>query len=228
MLDFALMAGLLASSVLLALLILSLYVPRWAIWPVGVELTPSGIAFWSLFRIANGAALFALALLHGRALVDVTPLGLAAAFVTAIAVPLYAASCWTLGHPGTYCRTGSLVDEGLYGWSRNPQYAVAIGAYLSLGALSLDASIFGFCLLVCALYVMMAHLEEPWLVAAYGDAYRAYARTVPRFFDARRFLALAVDSVAGLFTETGKQRHSLDDVTRLKKTPVKRDEQRRA
>jgi protein-S-isoprenylcysteine O-methyltransferase Ste14 len=191
-------------------------------------LTPSGIAFWSLFRIANGAALVALALLHGRALAELRPQGLAAALVAAIAIPLYAASCWTLGHPGTYCRTGSLVDAGVYGWSRNPQYAVAIAAYLGLGALSLDVSIFALCLLVGALYATMAHLEEPWLAAAYGDAYRAYAKSVPRFFHVRRFLALARESVAALSPEAGKQRHSPNDVTRLKKTPVKRDEQRRA
>ena len=38
-------------------------------------------------------------------------------------------------------------------------------------------------------YWLMILLEEPWLVARYGDAYRGYCGTVPRLFNWRRLFA---------------------------------------
>src|SRR5207249_9375380 len=79
-------------------------------------------------------------------------------------------------------RAGALVTRGLYRYSRNPIYLFMFVAFAG----------FAFLLPTWPLLVMLAagvvgwriwviHVEEPHLLAIYGDAYRAYAARVGRF-----------------------------------------------
>lgn len=80
-----------------------------------------------------------------------------------------------LGAPGGLKRTGP------FRYSRNPTY-LAHWAGMAGWALALHNPIVALALASWAAgYAMMAYLEEPWLEARYGEAYRAYCKCVPRF-----------------------------------------------
>ena len=74
----------------------------------------------------------------------------------------------------------ALVSDGPYALMRHPMYAAALAMALGL-ALALQSPI---CLGAFAIYVLMLNrlmpLEEAGLRSAYGEAYDAYARLVPR------------------------------------------------
>jgi protein-S-isoprenylcysteine O-methyltransferase Ste14 len=74
----------------------------------------------------------------------------------------------------------ALVSDGPYAMIRHPMYAAALAMALGL-ALALQSLA---CLGVFAIYVVMLGrlmpFEEAGLRSAYGDAYEAYARAVPR------------------------------------------------
>jgi len=74
----------------------------------------------------------------------------------------------------------ALVTDGAYALMRHPMYAAALAMTLGL-ALALQSLA---CLGVLGAYVLMLGrlmpLEETGLRSAYGEAYQAYARAVPR------------------------------------------------
>ena len=78
------------------------------------------------------------------------------------------------------------MTDGIYAWTRNPQYAAAIPAYLGLAIASGSAAVLGVTVLLMLSFALMAFAEERWLEAAYGAEYRAYKRAVPRFYNWRR------------------------------------------
>lgn len=77
---------------------------------------------------------------------------------------------------------GSLRTEGMYRYSRNPQYVadiVMVGGWIILAA-STSAAIVGFAGIVVLIVAPFA--EEPWLKTQYGSEFRDYMRRVRRFF----------------------------------------------
>jgi protein-S-isoprenylcysteine O-methyltransferase Ste14 len=76
---------------------------------------------------------------------------------------------------------GSLRTDGLYRYSRNPQYVA--DALIVTGWLALSASVvaipIGLGVLVLLLTAPLA--EEPWLREVYGREYEDYARRVRRY-----------------------------------------------
>jgi protein-S-isoprenylcysteine O-methyltransferase Ste14 len=167
------------------------------IWPAPPVGSLKSFVFWTLFRTLNVTVL-ALAIERVLTLTTAEPLapvrmGLAAVSIAAFAAYLYA--LWALGREATYCQASGLATEGVYRWTRNPQYATAIVAF---GALGLAACSWASTLLSAALvlvYALMAIAEEAWLEARYGRAYIDYRAKVPRFFNLhhtfRQLVALA-------------------------------------
>ncbi|MHB8302152.1 MAG: methyltransferase family protein [Acidobacteriaceae bacterium] len=99
---------------------------------------------------------------------------------------------WAIAHIGTAVVTAPglsgqrLVVAGPYRYARNPLY---VGLWLHTLALSVLMPPSGavFTLAAVALFmVYLAHVEEQWLTARYGEAYRAYRQKVPRFLPALR------------------------------------------
>lgn len=183
---FAFAAGTIMGVTLVVLLIVSLLVPRWRIWPTPGDGSVQGYVFWPLFRSLN-------VLCFAAALLDRTPwLGLPlwlrglalAALAASIALFVYAFR--VLGRDNSYCATDGLVTGGIYQWTRNPQNAMLILVYTCLGLAADSLSAIVLCTLMVAVYALMVLCEEPWLEQAYGDAYRSYCATVPRFFNWRR------------------------------------------
>ncbi len=75
-----------------------------------------------------------------------------------------------------------LVTSGIYRWSRNPQF---IGWVLMLSGISL-AGRSGLALVLTGVFIIVIHLyttrmEEPYLERLYGEEYRQYKLSTPRY-----------------------------------------------
>lgn len=78
--------------------------------------------------------------------------------------------------------TSSIIQTGLFAYSRNPIYLAFCIATLG-GALLLDSwwGIAAAAALVCLLQVLVIRKEETYLQGKFGDAYRDYRRRVRRW-----------------------------------------------
>jgi protein-S-isoprenylcysteine O-methyltransferase Ste14 len=181
--------GVAAAVTLIAFLIWTRLHPALRFWPTPRPWGWQGLLFWTLFRTLNISAL-ALAALDWQPWKATSPdrwLGVALALAGAA---LYGTACYALGRGNLYCGKDGLVTNGIYRWTRNPQYATAIPAYLglALASHSLGALVLG--ILLALTFVLMALAEEPWLEAAYGEEYRAYRQLVARFYNWRHGLIM--------------------------------------
>ncbi len=176
--------GLAAAAILIPLLAWTRLRPAVRFWPAPSHWSWQSLLFWALFRALNIAALL-LAVTDWRAWQSVSPDRLFGAAVAVAGAALYLLACYALGRDNLYCGRDGLVTHGMYRWSRNPQYATAIPAYLGLALASRSWGALLLALLLTATFSLMALAEEPWLEAAYGDDYRAYRRRVARFWNWR-------------------------------------------
>jgi protein-S-isoprenylcysteine O-methyltransferase Ste14 len=77
---------------------------------------------------------------------------------------------------------GVLLTEGLYARMRHPRYAQVTLAMLGWALVANYLAVYIIVLLVVPGLYLTALLEERELTERFGDAYRDYARRVPRFF----------------------------------------------
>jgi len=178
--------GLIAAVPLVVLLVATIIDQRLRFWPTPGKGTWQSLTFWLLFRTLNTATLCLAVLDHGAAFglpLEVRCLGLAMFLGSGV---LYLYALFALGRANTYCRRGGLVTVGAYRWTRNPQYATVIPAYAGLAVAADSTAVFLLVGMLIAVYVLMAHVEEPWLRRQYGETYERYVRAVPRFFNFRR------------------------------------------
>jgi len=74
-----------------------------------------------------------------------------------------------------------LRTDGLYHYTRNPQYVgyipATIGYLLTVGA----PFVAPICTLLLLWWLVLPFAEEPWLCDRFGDEYQQYAEQVPRF-----------------------------------------------
>lgn len=76
---------------------------------------------------------------------------------------------------------GDVVSTGIYSRVRHPRYLEYMLTFLGLAFLTGAAGIFVLAFATILLYLIVAPLEERELREAFGPAYEAYAREVPRF-----------------------------------------------
>lgn len=158
-------------------------------WPTPGKRTWQSFVFWGLFRSLNVIVL-ALAFLDWRRW-DALPLDRIVGLAVAICgFSLYLWACHALGRKNLYCGRDRLVTGGIYSWTRNPQYATAIPAYLGLASASHSPLAFAVASLLALCFTLMAFAEERWLEATYGGDYKYYRRSVSRFYNWRRGVAL--------------------------------------
>ena len=175
------------AGALLGLLVLTLLSRSFRIWPTPGKGSWQSYVFWPLFRGLNVLAVLAAATTWpGGALgLPLWVRGLAA-LVVAVSVVVFVNAFRVLGRDNSYGATDGLVTGGIYQWSRNPQNAMLIVVYGALTLASDSGPVYVLASATMLVYALMVLLEEPWLVARYGDAYRLYCRSVPRFFNWRR------------------------------------------
>jgi protein-S-isoprenylcysteine O-methyltransferase Ste14 len=176
------------AAVLIAALIATLLHRPLRIWPTPGAKTWQSYVFWPLFRGLNVLCFAVAALDAGPRLGLPTPVRILAAAALAASIALFVYAFRVLGRDNSYGAADGLVTAGIYQWSRNPQNAMLIVVYacLALAADSQAAAL--LCSAMMLVYALMVLCEEPWLREAYGEAYRAYTRAVPRFFNWRRAL----------------------------------------
>lgn len=187
--------GAVVAAVLLALLVLTLLIPAFRIWPTPGSGSWQGYVFWPLFRSLN-VLCFAVAVADRAAFLGLPAwLRLIALALLALSLALFVYSFRVLGRDNSYGAQDGLVSGGIYRWTRNPQNAMLIVVYGCLALAADSASAYVLCAAMMAVYALMVLAEEPWLEAAYGEPYRRYCARVPRFFNWRR-AALVARAVA--------------------------------
>lgn len=176
------------AAALTTLLIATLIFKPLRIWPTPGEKTWQSYLFWPLFRGLN-------VLCFAVALADRTPyFGLPAWLrVLAFAVLLVSTAVFIyafrlLGRDNSYGASEGLVTSGIYQWSRNPQNAMLMLVYTALAIAADSGPAYVVCAAMVTVYFLMVLAEEPWLEGIYGEPYRAYLRSVPRFFNFARAL----------------------------------------
>lgn len=104
--------------------------------------------------------------------------------VLGIAATLYAqldmGDSWRIGVDAG--ETTALVRTGVFGWVRNPIFTAMLVFGLGIALVTPNAvAVVGFVLLVATIEAQVRVVEEPYLLATHGDAYRDYLATVGRF-----------------------------------------------
>jgi protein-S-isoprenylcysteine O-methyltransferase Ste14 len=155
---------------------------RHRIWP------PPSRHGWQLYTTwflswVSLSGVFLLAVLGGNTLAIPTWIRLGAGVpLLGIGVAVLAGGFRELSVQTTLGVQGPLIRSGPYRWSRNPQYVGAACYLVSLVLLSGSHLAAIACLAVTAWFLATPFVEEPWLAERYGDAWREYRRSVPRFF----------------------------------------------
>nr|WP_290665195.1 methyltransferase [Ardenticatena sp.] len=166
----------------LGVILWSVVFPTKRIWPPLQKWSWKYIVVWGLFLAAFGSDLFFV--LGDES--NMLPVG---SERYALGLPLVLVGllflgwgAYTLGAARSLGRAGEFVMAGPYKLTRNPQYLGDILLFLGLMVIANSFRAFaGFALLILAL-LLMPLAEEPWLEEMYGDAYRAYRASTPRFF----------------------------------------------
>jgi protein-S-isoprenylcysteine O-methyltransferase Ste14 len=181
--------GAVVAVALIGLLLATLRWPSLRLWPTPGAGSWQSFVFWPLFRGLNVLCL-ATAVLDwpGHELGLPVWLRTIAFAVLVGSVALFVDAFRMLGRDNSYGAQDGLVTGGIYQWSRNPQNAMLVVVYGSLAVAADRTPTYAMCLAMMAVYTLMILAEEPWLEAAYGEAYRRYCREVPRFFNWRRAL----------------------------------------
>ena len=143
------------------------------------------------FVVAMAAAVFAPILQLAGVLAPLTPLdrpwlniaGIVLA-VLGIAATLYAqvdmGDSWRIGVDDS--ETTTLVRGGVFGWVRNPIFAAMIVFAVGLALVTPNLlAVIGLALLILTIELQVRVVEEPYLLATHGDAYRDYLAAVGRF-----------------------------------------------
>ncbi len=76
---------------------------------------------------------------------------------------------------------GRMVTEGLYRYSRNPQYIGFILIYIGVVLVTASYMVLITSCLVILGFLITPFSEEPWLLERYGDLYKEYMKRVRRF-----------------------------------------------
>ena len=76
----------------------------------------------------------------------------------------------------------ALVRNGVFGWVRNPIFTAMMTFGLGIALMTPNLlALIGFVLLVVTIELQVRTVEEPYLLATHGDAYRDYLAGVGRF-----------------------------------------------
>ncbi len=167
--------------VLNALLLATVTSSSFKLWPTPSTTSWQHYTFWPLFRWGLGLTiLYAIMTVHWPAPDETLR------FATGLALGLAGFGFtvygyFDLGIENTYGADEGLVTNGLYRYSRNPQYVASILGFFGAALGNGGAPAIFLCALAILVYIIMPYTEEPWLQQAYGDVYLDYKRRTPRF-----------------------------------------------
>ena len=176
-----LIIGMLAGIYMLGMLLWSIVYPERRIWPPTRATNMVKIRVW-LMTVAIFTAAFFLGLL------DWNRFRVPELIRWYVGFPLILIGntivWWGVGKIGMAATSGEasgLKTDGIYSWSRNPQYAADITILFGWGVLSASLWALPVLTLGFAVLAVAPFAEEPWLEEAYGKEYRNYRNKVRRF-----------------------------------------------
>ncbi|ELZ98060.1 hypothetical protein C440_02393 [Haloferax mucosum ATCC BAA-1512] len=140
--------------------------------------------FWGLTHTLNGTLLGVGVLQFGTLELPswLFAFGAAATIVGTVVVLI---STFDLGMEQTQGLEGELQTNGLYRYSRNPQYVGYILTTVGYGLIVGSPFAIPLCGLYLAWWFSFPLAEEPWLRERYGADYERYLKRVPRFVGVR-------------------------------------------
>lgn len=174
--------GIATAAYMLGMLLWSIFQPEQRTWPPQTATTGIKLRVWTI-TTASFAAAFLLGVM------DWNSFGWPASLRWGIGLPLVVlgniAVWWgvnKIGYAATSGEAAGLKTDGLYAWSRNPQYVADIAILIGWGILA--ASLWALPILVLGFAVLAVapFAEEPWLEERYGASYREYKCKVRRYF----------------------------------------------
>jgi protein-S-isoprenylcysteine O-methyltransferase Ste14 len=164
-----------------ALLIATVFSSSFKLWPTPAQRSWQHYTFWPLFRGGLGLTLiYALLTVHWPQGYELLRFAIGMGCV-AVGFGFTIYGYFDLGIENTYGADQGLVTNGLYRYSRNPQYVASILGFFGTGLANGGVNAVILCGLAILVYVIMPYTEEPWLQQAYGDLYNAYKARTPRF-----------------------------------------------
>jgi protein-S-isoprenylcysteine O-methyltransferase Ste14 len=171
-------------------MVIQLFYPKVNIWPPPGKNSWQFWYIWILYPIGV-INLAAIAILDsGSIKIDHWFWYLLGFLFLVLGVPLDEWSVRTLDVHQTLGLKGTLLTEGPYRLSRNPQYVAEILIYagIVLITMSIMSLIIGT---ILALWFFLAPFsEEPWLEEQFGEQYQEYRENVPRFINWKSFACL--------------------------------------
>src|SRR5579864_3901360 len=145
------------------------------IFSILVPGTVAGVIPWLLIQGSGGAVL----LLPSVWLIGFLPL------LLGVGLYLWCAGAFTFigkGTPAPIDAPKVLVVEGPYRWVRNPMYIAVLSVVIGEAILFRSFLLIGYALLVAGVvHLFVVFVEEPSLRSQFGESYKTYLRTVPRW-----------------------------------------------
>lgn len=171
----------------IAMLVYSIMRPSHRIWPPPAQQAWQYYVVWLLTLISFGG-LIVVSILDWNSLnwpsVVRWPIGL---LLIVVGNLLAWIGLSQLSLKTTSGDAGPLVTDGLYRFSRNPQYIGDIAIIAGWATLSASWWAFPLCLGGILAFVLTPFAEEPWLRDLHGEPYVDYCRSTPRFMGLKSF-----------------------------------------
>lgn len=175
-----------ATGTLNLLLLATIFSNNFTLWPTPGKKSWQSYIFWPLFRGGLGLTIL-LSVLEASFSGDWLWLRLGVGLsliIIGFGITIY--GYFDLGIDNTYGSDEGLVTDGLYKYSRNPQYVASIAGFLGLAVVAASWQVWVLCAAAICVYVLLPFTEEPWLEKAYGESYDRYKRMTPRFLNLRK------------------------------------------
>lgn len=185
----ALLATVVADTVLIAGYAISALVPDRRLWPIGDSRWRWWVNWSALSVVFTGFPVLAYRDWNSSSLTN-TPLRIIGAIISTLGMAFSLSALFELGWMESSGRAGELRTDGIYEYTRNPQtvgfVTFIVGTLLAVNSRKL--ALHG--LLTAVIYVLFPFAEEPWLRDHYGDAYEEYCEQTPRFLSRESIINL--------------------------------------
>lgn len=173
--------SLISVAFIAGMLVFSIAAPKRRLWPVGHATLGNQIMIWLPTLLVFGGGLL-------LGMIDWNGLNWPAWFRWGIGLPLIVggnAVVWRgvlgIGMRATSGEVATLKTDGLYRWSRNPQYVADMAILAGWAILMASAWVWPIAISGIAVLVLAPFAEEPWLSKQYGEEYERYRERTDRF-----------------------------------------------
>ena len=159
----------------------STFVPKWRIWPSGQVTVLKILYIWVptlLFSLS--IIMLALGNWNHFGWSDSLRWGLGLPLLSIGHIVVYG-GVFKIGVSATSGAATGLKTDGIYAYSRNPQYMADIAILCGWILLSASLTVLPLALVGLFVLILTPFSEEPWLRANYGKPYEDYCERVRRF-----------------------------------------------